>query len=292
MATANATINLQTYYNAGWKGWVNGQCYMGFDLTKYYPYILRFNTPSFTGESVSIKFTFGTYRGKGTANVAFRYAICTSDANKNSYVNTANTVSDSYQVATGSSQFSNLAGSGSEYTKSITVSTKNLKASTTYYLYMWAANTSGQYVTMLEPGNHSAVLTYTTAYKLTVSAGEGSTITVNRTSSSYGSTGNLANGASIYPSDVLKITFGANPGYELLTHTVNGSTFTSGNTHTVTAAVTVAATAKVVEVQPQGLIYIDNGTSFEAYQIYIDNGSSWDLYEPYIDNGSSWVLYS
>lgn len=37
-----------------------------------------------------------------------------------------------------------------------------------------------------------------------------------------------------------------------------------------------------------GLVYIDNGSKFEAYQVYIDNGSSWDLYMPYIDNGSSW----
>ena len=41
----------------------------------------------------------------------------------------------------------------------------------------------------------------------------------------------------------------------------------------------------------KGLVYIDNGTSFEAYQVYIDNGSGWDLYIPYIDNGSSWDMY-
>ena len=40
-----------------------------------------------------------------------------------------------------------------------------------------------------------------------------------------------------------------------------------------------------------GLIYIDNVTSFEAYQVYVDNGTSWDLYIPYIDNGSDWDLY-
>lgn len=37
-----------------------------------------------------------------------------------------------------------------------------------------------------------------------------------------------------------------------------------------------------------GLVYIGNGSSFDAYQAYIDNGSSWDRYIPYIDNGSSW----
>lgn len=40
----------------------------------------------------------------------------------------------------------------------------------------------------------------------------------------------------------------------------------------------------------QGAIYIDNGSSFDAYQVYVDNGSSWDLYLPYIDDGSSWNL--
>lgn len=40
-----------------------------------------------------------------------------------------------------------------------------------------------------------------------------------------------------------------------------------------------------------GVVYIDNGSSWDAYQCYIDNGSSWDLYIPYIDNGSSWDIY-
>lgn len=39
-----------------------------------------------------------------------------------------------------------------------------------------------------------------------------------------------------------------------------------------------------------GLVYIDNGTKFDAYQCYIDNGSSWDLYAPYIDNGTGWDI--
>ena len=41
----------------------------------------------------------------------------------------------------------------------------------------------------------------------------------------------------------------------------------------------------------QGLVYIDNGSGWDAYQVYIDNGSSWDRYIPYIDNGSSWDQY-
>jgi hypothetical protein len=41
-----------------------------------------------------------------------------------------------------------------------------------------------------------------------------------------------------------------------------------------------------------GLVYIDNGSSFDAYMVYIDNGTSWDPYIPYIDNGSSWDICS
>lgn len=52
------------------------------------------------------------------------------------------------------------------------------------------------------------------------------------------------------------------------------------------------AKATVTTSGGAGLVYIDNGTSFDAYQVHIDNGSSWDLYMPYIDNGSGWDLYS
>lgn len=81
-------------------------------------------------------------------------------------------------------------------------------------------------------------------YTLTTSAGTGSSITVSRTSSGgSGSTGALSNGVSLYYEDKLKITFSAKNGYKLNKHTVNGSAFTSGNTHTVGKNVTVNATA-------------------------------------------------
>lgn len=46
--------------------------------------------------------------------------------------------------------------------------------------------------------------------------------------------------------------------------------------------------SQTIEVKSTSVIYIDNGSGFDAYEIYIDNGSSWDLYQAYIDNGSSW----
>ena len=75
------------------------------------------------------------------------------------------------------------------------------------------------------------------AFSLSISAGAGSIITVKRSGTS------LSNGDTIYYGDVLTITFGASTGYDLVDHTVNGSSFTSGGTHTVSAAVTVVATA-------------------------------------------------
>ncbi len=49
-----------------------------------------------------------------------------------------------------------------------------------------------------------------------------------------------------------------------------------------------SAAKLVVTYQPKGVVYIDNGSKFEAYEIYIDNGSSWDKYTAHTDNGSSW----
>ena len=65
-----------------------------------------------------------------------------------------------------------------------------------------------------------------------------------------------------------------------------GTKITASTTVSITAAQTLYA-----QWSPNGLLYIDNGTSLELYQVYIDNGSSWDLYIPYIDNGTSWDMY-
>lgn len=125
------------------------------------------------------------------------------------------------------------------------------------------------------------------AHTLSISAGSGSTITVNRTSSPSVSTGALKHGATVYDGDVLKITTSAVLPYEIVTQTVNGSAFTSGGTHTVSKNVSVITTTKML-----GLVRIDNGSAFETYLVYIDNGTGWDMYIPYIDNGSSWDLCS
>ena len=37
-----------------------------------------------------------------------------------------------------------------------------------------------------------------------------------------------------------------------------------------------------------GIVYIDNGTSFDEYEVWIDNGTTWEQYQVFIDNGTSW----
>lgn len=82
-------------------------------------------------------------------------------------------------------------------------------------------------------------------YTLSISAGTGTTITVNRTSSPIGGTGNLSAGKNLFPGDRLTITIAAKTHYKVVTRTVNGSTFTSGNNHTVAGNVSVVATGAV-----------------------------------------------
>lgn len=91
----------------------------------------------------------------------------------------------------------------------------------------------------------TATVANATARSLSISAGTGSSVTVVRHSSPWVATGSISNGAAVYDGDVLKIDFSASTGYNLSVRTVNGSTFTSGGTHTVSGNVTVVSRATV-----------------------------------------------
>ena len=110
-------------------------------------------------------------------------------------------------------------------------------------------------------------------FTLSTDQGSNSTITVNRTSSPGGAgTGNITSSSPIYKNDVLKITFSAATGYNIGTHTVNGSTFTSNNTHTVSANVTVKSTATVKTYDFTKTV--SNGTiSVQRTESYYGNGA-------------------
>lgn len=84
-------------------------------------------------------------------------------------------------------------------------------------------------------------------YTLSISQDVNTTISVTRISSpnQNAATGNLTNGSTIYYGDVLQINASANSGYNLSSFIVNNSNWTSGNTITVTSAISITTTAVV-----------------------------------------------
>ena len=153
--------------------------------------------------------------------------------------------------------------------------TVNFSASTGYALGTHTVNgtTRNSGYSHTVTGAVSVVATASVlSYTLSISAGTGSSVSVSRTSSPKQSaaTGALGNGAMVYYSDVLKISFGASTGYDLATHTVNGSTFTSGNSHTVTGAVSVVATANA----STSTISASNGNFGQAVAITVTRRSN------------------
>lgn len=112
-------------------------------------------------------------------------------------------------------------------------------------------------------------------YKLTISQGANSTITVNRTASPKkgASTGILTNNADIYHGDNLKITFGAATYYQIDKHTVNDVTFASGSNRTVNGNVAVASTAK----RQTWVIYVYITTSDDDFTSRPDRTSRFEI---------------
>lgn len=246
MATKACTIVSQGWGNVNLnEGYGTGPAYAGIGGGTYFVTSLQFTTPAFTGVPASIDFTIVMGKsGYDEKSSRLRYALCTSDANISKYEKTAAAVSDPNQITSG---ITVVSGGLSAYdtTNTITVDASAIKPSTTYYLVLWAGDKVAGYgqgmgLEGIKASTPSATLTYYDNYKLNISQGTGSIVTVKNSS---GQT--LSNGATITYGDVLTISFGASTGYNLGTHTVNGSTFTSGGKHTVTGDVSVVATASL-----------------------------------------------
>ena len=79
-------------------------------------------------------------------------------------------------------------------------------------------------------------------------------------------------------------------GHDYVGKVTTEPTYTTDGVKTYTCSRCNDSYTEVIPKKEGGLVYIDNGTTFVAYQVYIDNGTSWDLYIPYIDNGSSWDM--
>ena len=113
------------------------------------------------------------------------------------------------------------------------------------------------------------------AYTLTISAGTGAAVTVTRNGAA------LANGAEIRRGDVLTVGFAAARGYALTSHTLNGSAFASGGTHTVTGAVSVGASARLL-----GAVRLDTGGALQTYVLRLDNGEAYVPVKLFVDLGT------
>lgn len=115
-------------------------------------------------------------------------------------------------------------------------------------------------------------------YPLTVSAGQGCSVTVRRNGQTIGA------GTALHDGDSLQIAFSALPGYELVTHTVNGQSFLNGGLLLVSGPVTVAATARRV-----GRLRLDTGSAIVPCRVMLDTGVSIVPARIFLDLGGSYT---
>lgn len=280
METARCVIDQQAWGNVGLnQGYGTGAIFAGKtpDGTSWVS-SLKFTTPSFAGVLESITFTVVAGKsGYDEATSKLRYAICTSDANASLY-NTDQAVTDAYQVVSGVTE---LTGGLSAYdtTNNIVINTTDLQPNTTYYLMLWAADEVAGYgrgmgLKGITSDTPYATLTFYNTYKLSISEGTGTAVSVKRNGSV------LDNGATITHGDVLTIFILVANGYKL-----TSASHENGSTITVTGDVSVYATADVLSYS------IGNGTTMDQYHVCIGNGQDYDKYVAYIGNGESWDLY-
>lgn len=85
-------------------------------------------------------------------------------------------------------------------------------------------------------------------FSLTIQAGANSNVTVNRTSSpnQHASTGNITSGGIVYYGDTLTITATPASGYKLVSFTINGTEYASGETSAVSQTITVTSAVSIV----------------------------------------------
>lgn len=160
MSNAVGTIVATCGYNGGWTSYGQVQVYAGYSNSTKYAACINVLTPAFSGKSKSIVFTLrgNTFRPSG-GDPVLRWALCSSDANKQSYVNPGAVTSDQYQIATGTITFTD-----ENKDTGLTIETDSLKGETNYYLMLWGLQTStvGR-ITLDTPSNLSASVEYSSA---------------------------------------------------------------------------------------------------------------------------------
>lgn len=134
---AGTIISHDRSHGSSWVGYATDLVgYAGSNYSEYNTYILKFSIPAFSGISESVTITLNMVQSSGGASITLRYALCTSDANKGDYCNTYASVSDTYQIKSGTLSLTDLATAGSY--KTITIDTSGVSGDSTYYLILWA----------------------------------------------------------------------------------------------------------------------------------------------------------
>lgn len=205
------------------------------------------------GRGASVTFTYTAAFDPAANKTTVTISNCTSVFNTGGVkANCALTGTLTVKAADNTGSSGTLDVSQSKYGNNPTVSTGVSKTITVSHgtgtnkqiILAFSGDINANYYHSYPNESTTVTVASATARSLSISAGAGSSITVTRQSSPWAAAGDLT-GGTVYDGDVLKITFGVSTGYNLDTHTVNGSTFTSGNTYTVSANVTVASTASV-----------------------------------------------
>lgn len=227
-----ATLSRPLYYENG----VSGASHkIGYDNGTNRVVRFEFTTGSSGATNISLNISAGSIYGvNGTPLNVIPFCITTSNtshANANS--------------SSGSSVTGYISGSsGNAYTGSANII---LLANTTYYIWFFPYSKSQGWSTWDNNGSHvsSYTLSGTSKYTLSITSGQHSGVSVYRTSSQSGMPSmSLEDGDAIYTGDKIRISFFTDDDlYSISTHTVNGSVFTSGNTHSVSGNVSIVSNA-------------------------------------------------
>lgn len=203
----------------------------GADVTVSYSASYNQSTNQTTVTITSISAAFNTGGTSGYCAVAGTLTVKATD-NSGSYgtVTVDQSKNGSYPTVDKDYNQTIIVSHGVETSKKITLSFTGRISSVTYLTDLADTNSGG------------LTIASATARTLSISAGTGSSITVTRQSSPWAATGNLT-GGTVYDGDVLEISFSALTGYALTAQKVNGADFESGKTLTVSANVTVTASA-------------------------------------------------
>lgn len=242
--------------NNGWDVTIAWDCEYGDTSTPVYIEINQ-NSYNRTFQLVSKSNTNNRYNSGATLSVGSEYLLYVYKSGSYSQQKGPFTITAPIPTYTVSYNANGGSGAPSSQTKThnVTLTLSSTRPTRTGYNFLgWSTSrtaTSASYSAGGSFTSNSDTTLYAVwdpkSYTLSTNSDSNSSILVSRqsTKKSGAPTGALSSSDSIYYDDVLKVQFGANEGYNISTHTVNNSAFTSGGTFTVTGNVSVASTAVV-----------------------------------------------